>query len=252
MTHYFTDAVAAVTFKTSLPDSLKRLSIYRDLQPIFQTELAARPIPSRLLSRDLVAASLKLEHLSISFLIDAEEFLDRFRPTRTYHEDNIHDLGPDWEHLETLALTSRVFRLESIDCLNHLLLAAARAAMKMPKLQIMELWGGQKGQGGIFRYQRIGHSTDITWLGTKPMQIQPRVMKAWGEVSRKHSQESLRNSEIHDHVAPGREVEDLYIQDLKVSAILLSPEEMVGVGSVVRHLKLRSHVIHPVSDHQGG
>lgn len=93
---------------------------------------------------------------------------------------------PQWKWLQTLALTSR-FR-DRFDLFE----AAAFAALRMPELQVMEIWDGM-GLDLIefFRYARHKNRRDepptITWLSDLQIAPEQRVITAWNRVARMHT-----------------------------------------------------------------
>lgn len=111
----------------SLGPSSRHQSPTRDLEPLLGTALAG--------------ISFKLQNLSASFMVDARQF---FQAART---DKV------WEHLESLTLSSPLL---VPTCppgkANDMLLAAGLAAMRMPKLRMMEIWNGGRGYAALFRY----------------------------------------------------------------------------------------------------
>ncbi|XDG01969.1 hypothetical protein ABKA04_001584 [Annulohypoxylon sp. FPYF3050] len=125
----------------------------------------------------IATVSLKLDHLSASFIADASYFFDA---RKSFWE---------WPNLTSLALTSRLFTPdESPAKIDRLLRAAAAAAMKMPKLEIMEIWNGREGLAALFRYQvtRGGHPPVLTWKGTWELTLRPPMVQRWESVASKH------------------------------------------------------------------
>ncbi|PNP44308.1 hypothetical protein TGAMA5MH_03914 [Trichoderma gamsii] len=93
---------------------------------------------------------------------------------------------PRWLWLKTLALTSR-FR-DRFDLFE----AAAFAALRMPELQIMEIWDGMGlDLVEFFRYTRRENRRDepptITWLSDLQIAPEQRVIAAWERVARMHT-----------------------------------------------------------------
>lgn len=132
--------------------------------------------PSPAISRAVAIASLALEHVAASYLVDAGDFFT---------------LDPPWEwrKLESLRLTSSLFTPDGDTfAIGALLEAAASAACKMPRLEVMELWNGQKGVAGLFRYQasRKMRQARITWKGTWRLIWDPSVTQAWETAAAKH------------------------------------------------------------------
>ncbi|KAM5347328.1 hypothetical protein ACJ41O_010333 [Fusarium nematophilum] len=161
----------------------------------------------------MVETSRHLEHLSISFAIDAQHFFSRTRQL-------------DWKGLKTMALTSDILLSRSNAMVNELLECVAEVAKKMPKLQILEIWHCKTGEAGIFRYEKLDRSSTVTWQGTWSFDMSRLVEEAWREV-------------FTDPVG------GLY--QLGTEAICLVPEEIAGVGSVSPYLKLKKHILHDAS-----
>lgn len=129
----------------------------------------ANPVVSQCVAR----ASLGLKHLSAAFIVDARDFFVA---------------GLTWPNLTTLALTSRLLapdaKQEGVDTM---LKAAAAAAARMPNLETMEIWNGQEGLAGMFRYRsaRGGRTAGITWRGTWDLGLGRArdVIQAWEDVA---------------------------------------------------------------------
>ncbi|CAI7606412.1 unnamed protein product [Penicillium glandicola] len=111
-------------------------------------------IPTSDVSWAVAKASLKLEHLSASFIVDASYFFHACEPSWM------------WPSLTSLALTSQLLTPdESPIEIDNMLQTAAALAMKMPNLKSMEIWNGREGLAVLFRYQltREGQPVVITW-----------------------------------------------------------------------------------------
>ncbi|KAK1985584.1 hypothetical protein LZ30DRAFT_686067 [Colletotrichum cereale] len=108
-------------------------------------------------------ASRRLSYFQGVNAFDAVHFFKDFYPGLP------HRLDPPepWLTLRFLALTSCSTLTPDIDPLpaNQLLVAAANAALQMPKLEIMELWKMWRVDGAfVFRYQVFEDSTVIEGL----------------------------------------------------------------------------------------
>lgn len=105
------------------------------------------------------------------------------------------------------------------------MLLAAAAAVKMPKLETMEIWDGQVGLAMLFRYQpdRKGGLAVITWKGTWDFALRSSVIQAW------------------EAVALGHRSQGLYCQG--VTGCCCRQES----GDAIQHLELLTLVIRPVS-----
>ncbi|KAI0439433.1 hypothetical protein F4803DRAFT_568517 [Xylaria telfairii] len=99
-------------------------------------------IPSPAIGRMVALASLELEHLAASFI---------------------------WPNLTSLVITSKLLAPnENSVKIGSMLQTAAAAAMKMPQLETMEIWKGQKGLAALFKYHAFRNIQQaiITWRGT--------------------------------------------------------------------------------------
>ncbi|KAL6700380.1 hypothetical protein J3F84DRAFT_402522 [Trichoderma pleuroticola] len=166
-------------------------------------------------SRAVAKASLALEHLSASFMVDASYFFQACEPSWT------------WPNLTWLAMTSRLIGPdESPVDVDDMLMAASAAAIKMPNLQVMEIWNGQKGLAMLFRYQRAkgGQPAVITRRGTREIDLGPAVMRAWEDVAREHR-----------------------CSGCVVITGLMDVGLVESHGDAIHHLKLSNPVIRPIS-----
>lgn len=130
--------------------------------------------PASAVSRMVALASLGREHLAASFIVDASQFFE---------------LEPAWEwpNLISLVLTSDLLRprAKSVE-IEAMLRAAAAAAMKMPRLETMEIWNGRKGLAALFWYQasRGIKPAIILWRAMWTRTMEPSVIQAWEAVVR--------------------------------------------------------------------
>ncbi|KAL6399482.1 hypothetical protein AUP68_18030 [Ilyonectria robusta] len=171
------------------------------------------PRSNRKLLKAMLETSRHLEHLSVSFAIDARGF---FSPNPQL----------DWMFLKTIALTSDILVSRSSAIVNELLESAAKAAKKMPKLEILEIWYCKTGEAGIFQYEKSDRSGNIIWQGTWSFYLSKEVEEAWREV----------------FAEP-----DWGQYELGVKVINLVPEDFASFGSVFSYLKLTNHILHDVS-----
>ncbi|UPK90729.1 hypothetical protein LCI18_001664 [Fusarium solani-melongenae] len=145
-----------------LPRNLRALTLFEDFnEDFFPGPVVSKRIPNAQTAQALVVASLKLEHVSASFMVDAQDFFNASQACR--HQ-------PRWRNLEFLALTSRLVDLSDKDLgLTNLLYEAGRFALGAPRLRTMLLWYGCKKQARAFVYKR--DDTSITWHGTKAFDL---------------------------------------------------------------------------------
>ncbi|KAK0709070.1 hypothetical protein B0T26DRAFT_804870 [Lasiosphaeria miniovina] len=114
--------------------------------------LAGTRVPNHQVSSALAMASLELEYLSASFMVDAADFFDACRPSWK------------WPNLTSLALTSQLLTPDRhwAAMIDKMLQAAAAAGIEMPRLETMEIWNGGEGLAALFRYQS-GRCSSIYW-----------------------------------------------------------------------------------------
>ncbi|KID91412.1 hypothetical protein MGU_01382 [Metarhizium guizhouense ARSEF 977] len=180
-------------------------------------------IPNPDLGHAVCSASLQLEELSASFIVEASHFFD----CAGQHTSWV------WANLTSVALTTRLLvpgaNLTSIE---DMLRDAAAAAMRMPKLENMEIWNGGKGSAMLFRYQhRRPHSQAVinwkgTWTRAMVSHLRPRVTNAWEAVARQQNSLALTmEEELHESDAA----------DIK------------SHGDAIYYLDLSSPVVRPIS-----
>lgn len=207
-----------------MPKSLKELTLFED----FNEDLnAAFPeshseysrfirIPSASVGAALAKASLSLEQLSVSFLVDAQDFFETYQS------------GWIWKNLASLALTSQLLNSAKDPAdVNNLLHAAGVAAQNMPKLRIMEVWNGGRGHACVFRYHLTDGFATITWCSSWDLQLESCVVKAWEAVALEHSG-----------------------QILCVDLHQIPTESIQSHGDAIDHLQLKRQILRPVSLHQ--
>jgi hypothetical protein len=169
-------------FESLSSDRLQRLVLFENFDQTYAAgymSMGCDPvrISSSSVSRAVANASLTLEHLSASFLVEASHFF------------HARELSWKWPNLTWLALTSRLLvPQERPTELDDMLQAAAAAAMRMPNLETMEIWNGEKGLAMLFRYQcaERGRPAVITCKGTWELTLRPLVIQAWDSVALMH------------------------------------------------------------------
>ncbi|KAI0893506.1 hypothetical protein F4806DRAFT_197214 [Annulohypoxylon nitens] len=224
------------TFEHSLPRTLKSLVLFEN-QDLPEKDQRTYPIFTIARSREeclrfgsaLEKASRSLEHLSVSFVVDALDFFNPFRSA-----------GPNsalWvrHELQTISLTSTFLDPNppgltgGIQGLDNLILLASFAAKSMPNLQVMEIWNGTGDEHGcIFRYCYEETAATITWHSTWDFKLADRVIQSWSQTTHR------RNPNI----------------ELNIVYIRLVTDGIAFPASVLRHLKLKDRVLHPTSYRQ--
>ncbi|KAH7127246.1 hypothetical protein B0J11DRAFT_432859 [Dendryphion nanum] len=175
-----TDMLSAQFFTSLIPNKMKRLIIFEDLNETYisanstglNESLDAERIrlTSTKLTKKLAEASLDLQHFSAAFIIDARQYWEVCQPDWV------------WEQLLTLSLTSRdLVPQKAPKEINDLIYSAAQAIKKMTKLRTMELWNGGEGHAAMFRFKsaRAGGCASIAWRGNWVLKFESRVVTAW-------------------------------------------------------------------------
>ncbi|KAF4963614.1 hypothetical protein FSARC_8399 [Fusarium sarcochroum] len=196
---------------------LCKLTIFENFNEAYpgSYQCPAIRVPNPAVSQKLARASLHLTILSASFMADAGHFFAARQDSWT------------WDKLTSLALTSRVLTddADPLD-INNMLRDAAAAALKMPRLDTMELWNGRRGVAMLFRYQRAqdGQPAIITLRGTSKLTLGITVTHVWDVVAHRH---------CHGKVV--------------VQSSLIDPDGIRCHGDAIRQLGLSTEVARPVS-----
>ncbi|XXH03470.1 hypothetical protein Hte_009875 [Hypoxylon texense] len=222
-------------------ESLKQVAIFQDYneeeQQVVRAYLSAlsalspaegmeimnrKRAKEREIGFNVMNGSRHLEHLSMSFLSEAQEFFHDFWPP-----NNDISLGWKWEKLVTLALTSDFLDPDQArPKVNDLLQAAGTAAQNMPKLRVMEIWHGKEvSHGCLFRYCTDDTSSTITWQSSWTMKLETRVINSWTKMVRQNTR--------HENV--------------RVAYESLKMDGTQFPASVLRHLQLKDRILHSVS-----
>ncbi|KAJ6781063.1 hypothetical protein PWT90_09524 [Aphanocladium album] len=197
---------------------LCKLMIFENFNEAYPERYFGTPairVPNAGVSQKLALASLHLTILSASFMADAGQFFAARQASWT------------WEKLTTLALTSSTLVNDADPSdINDLLRDAAAAALKMPKLETMELWNGRRGVAMLFRYQRAhdGQPATITLRGTSAFNLQNTGTRAWDIVAYQHCRRKVA-----------------------VYTSFIDPYGVRCHGDAIRQLKLSTEVARPIS-----
>lgn len=204
-------------------NNLKRLVVFENFNQQYpaimqrfyglsQCESFRKPAPA--VSRMVALASLKLEHLAASFIVDPSQFFQI-------------EASWNWPNLTSLALTSGLLTPNGMATeIEAMLQAAAAAAKKMPQLETMEIWNGRKGIAALFKYQasRDRRRATIIWRGTWEMIMGPSVIQAWEAVVQQF--DGWRLNVVHEW---------------------LDGAAIKSHGDAIHSLKLSSEVVRPIS-----
>lgn len=174
-----TDQAYCSLFDSLAPRKLRKLTLFENFDEQYPSCFADcndMRTPTLYVGQVVAKASLELEHLSASFIVDVGHFLYAVKSEWS------------WPHLTSLTLTSQLLSAqEDLTEINDMLQTAASMALKMPKLKTMEIWNGRVGSAALFRYQLEGSSCAvITWRATWKFTLQSRVTEAWKAVAHAH------------------------------------------------------------------
>ncbi|KAF5620063.1 hypothetical protein F52700_11383 [Fusarium sp. NRRL 52700] len=189
-------------------------------------------IPDPAVGHMIALTSLPLEHLAASFIIEASHFF-------------AIDPSWKWPNLTSLVLTSRLLTPEEDSTkIDALLQAAAVAALRMPRLETMEIWNGQKGLAALFQYRinRNSRLARILWRGTWKYDIMPSVLQAWEDVGQLHAswkldvvQEQMEEEAIQSHgdalyhlMLSGQAIRSVSLQQIRREQKFLEGVEIVS------------------------
>ncbi|RSL58746.1 hypothetical protein CEP54_007649 [Fusarium duplospermum] len=196
------DKHMAQVITKQFPQSLKRVSIFEDFSdhlttamvnvntiPFWPSPVETYRVTGHQLASAFAIQSRDLEHLSVAYMIDADDF---------FQSANRKSV---WENLQSLALTSKLLRptasRKEIDSLLH---KAGTVALRMLRLHTLVIWDGIKGNACAFIFHVNGEGAQITWRSTWEMELSSRVVKAWEGVTSQRHLRALRvdNQEIHE------------------------------------------------------
>lgn len=207
-----------------LPPSLESLSLFEDtsskspeaeeVSEVYGTDTFRL---SRIQVLDgLAGRAVNLKHLSVSFLSDAMECF-KFP-------------AGGLPNLQSLAITSQEHLQPTDSKVKRILLDAATAVTKLPKLQIMELWNCENGHAAILRYEATetvrSRTCELTWRSSwysTQSTIGADVTEAW------------------EHAAHESSRQLTFVLDP------LPPGPYSHYGAILRHLKLRDYILDPVT-----
>lgn len=212
-----TDSEATIS-QQELPPNLKSLTMFEDPESYFSLILgSALPwrdkLPEPSIGAVLAKSSLSLEQLSASFFMEANDFFTACRANWI------------WKDLHSLVLTSMLLNPNAdASEVNGILYAAGMAAHHMPQLQTMEIWNGNFECACIFRYNVTWNCATLTLLRSWDLDLEARVIQPWEDVARTHGHDTLC-----------------------VNVHSLSMSNIQSCTDIIDYLKLKQHVLHPVS-----
>ncbi|KAG9251578.1 uncharacterized protein F5Z01DRAFT_676768 [Emericellopsis atlantica] len=139
--------------------------------------------------------STKLEHLSVSFVIDADRFFLQCAKESTW----------TWPDLRSLMLTCGDLGEPEQTRRSNLLLTAARVVRRMPQLQQLVLWWATPEDACAFLFDRrhsleydVRSEVSITWRRKDLPELPKEVVSTWRGVAQKYG--ALDIEVINEHL----------------------------------------------------
>ncbi|KFG86672.1 hypothetical protein MANI_113838 [Metarhizium anisopliae] len=181
----------------SLPKTLRRLSFTWWKIPKTERYYDVEQVGSRIpphdqdyLPREMARLSQRLEQLCPPWQMDTAAFLRSLVQLR--ESPGMPESSLKHVILRCLLPSSQ----ESREKFESLALLAANAALSLPQLQVMELWGtcieGAESRAYIFRYARQDRRASIVWRSCQEAMVaQARILRRWTDVAQKHSYSTL-------------------------------------------------------------
>lgn len=169
-----------------MPKRLRHLHLFEDFNLVLhkRTSISGLPIDASL-GWALSKSSRGLETLTASFIVDAIDFFHEFLPGRPRPSTGTRR---PWKKLRRLALTSAALDPKlPTRRIQELLIAAGRAAQRMPSLKLIEIWNGGLGYGCFFRYAATDGVATLTWQCSwdHGSVLVPGLMVVWNKVAGK-------------------------------------------------------------------
>lgn len=175
-----------------LPKTLKSIVVFEDFSRNLgavlhnaQGLLGQRVNLSRMLDAQVGTAfarrSLDLQHLSVSYMVDAMHFFQGCMPDLLGRHSDRETWT--WQHLQSLALTSQCLqRTGNRREIDALLGRAATVVLRMPKLHTLVLWNDTNACAFIYACDSA-RGARITWRGTWELDMTPYVVQMWQSVA---------------------------------------------------------------------
>ncbi|KAF5724097.1 hypothetical protein FMUND_1162 [Fusarium mundagurra] len=172
--------------------------------------------------------SRSLEHLSVSFMIDARDF---FTSCKTII---------DWPQLRSLILTTPLMTKGSRGRISDFLVNAGQVAQKMQHLKSLAIWHCSHNEASAVVFQKnedggrkVHGSATLTWRGTRDFDFSEEVVEAWQKVvcTCNSRQGSVGQCNSHQLLCKIERVES----------------EIISHGDAIHHLRLPDGVIDPTS-----
>ncbi|KAI2469933.1 hypothetical protein F4781DRAFT_200186 [Annulohypoxylon bovei var. microspora] len=172
----------------ALPSNLRRFSIFLDANvglhwPNISKGIMESDVAS---AHKLRTVSRQYTKIDASFFVDAQYFFATFISGPSGEEC--------WPNLETFTMTSALLSSKSRGRYGDMLEGAAKAALRMPKLRMLQIWFGYANEFCLFRYMKEQEDSLIEWVRTSNALRGPNqgVVQAWQAVADETRRGQLR------------------------------------------------------------
>ncbi|KAF5628020.1 hypothetical protein F52700_8314 [Fusarium sp. NRRL 52700] len=172
--------------------------------------------------------SRNLEHLSVSFMIDARDFFTSCK------------MSSNWHRLRSLILTTPLMTKGSQHRISKLLVNAGQVAQKMEHLRTLAIWHCSHNEASAVIFHRnekcgskvYGPAT-LTWRGTRDFDFSEEVVETW--------QKLVCTCNPHQGHVGQCDSHQLLCRIERVEG------EIISHGDAIHHLRLPDGVIDPTS-----
>ncbi|KAF5969216.1 hypothetical protein FCOIX_11005 [Fusarium coicis] len=172
--------------------------------------------------------SRNLEHLSVSFMIDARDFFTACK------------MMSDWPRLRSLILTTPLMTKGSRGRISDLLVNAGRVAQKMQHLKSLAIWHCSRDDACAVIFHKnedegskVHGSATLTWRGTRDFDFIEEVVETWQKV--------VCTCNSHQGYVGQCDSHQLLCRIERVEG------EIISHGDAIHHLHLPDGVIDPTS-----
>ncbi|KAL7949969.1 hypothetical protein V8C42DRAFT_361045, partial [Trichoderma barbatum] len=182
---------------SSLPKTLRQLSFTQWEIPKIERCDGLEEVGSEIsphaqayLPREMAKLSQRLEQLCPPWQMDTAAFLQSIIEMRNSPK------MPESSLKRIILRCSLSSSDRSRRDFESLVILAAKAALSLPQLEVIELWGTcldeQESRAYIFRCSLEGSRARIVWRSSEETMVaQARIITRWSEVSQKHSHSTL-------------------------------------------------------------
>ncbi|KAF5658539.1 hypothetical protein FCIRC_12871 [Fusarium circinatum] len=225
------------------PQHVRSVTIFEDFNEQMMEAIRSNPVPTfgnesfqvetrrrtnYRMGEAFAVRSRSLEHLSVSFMVDARDFFTSCK------------MLSDWPRLRSLILTTPLMTKGSRQSISDLLVNAGQVAQKMQHLKSLAIWhcSQDKASAVIFHKnekggRKVQGSATLTWRGTCGFDFSKEVVETWQKVV----------CTCNSH--PG------YVGQCDSHQFLCKIErvegEIISHGDAIHHLRLPNGVIDPRS-----